>query len=148
MFLPPTPGKTHPRITHIGPVNTVELSREQPGDKIYVRAVDVNGITIADNTYHSPLILSPNSIYTNWTVNAADGISEETLRPVFEFEPEVVIIGTGKVQHFLDPEIMMLFHHEGIGIEVMSTQAACRTFNILVMEDRNVVAALIPADTA
>ena len=92
--------------------------------------------------------MSPNSIKTDWSVNEADGISEETLRPVLEFEPEVVIIGTGKIQHFLDPKIMMLFHQQGIGIEVMSTQAACRTFNILVMEDRKVVAALSPSNAS
>ena len=126
----------------------MELSRDHPGNKIYVRAVDENGITVADNTYSTPLILSPNSIETNWSVNEADAISEETLKPVLEFEPEVVIIGTGKIQHFLDPKIMMLFHQQGIGIEVMSTQAACRTFNILVMEDRKVVAALIPANAS
>jgi uncharacterized protein len=55
-----------------------------------------------------------------------------------------VIIGTGERQHFLPPLLMMEFHGQGIGAEVMSTAAACRTFNVLVSEGRNVVAALLP----
>ena len=59
-------------------------------------------------------------------------------------QPEVVLIGTGKKQLFLPPKLMVMFYQEGIGFEVMTTDAACRTFNVLVSEGRNVVAALMP----
>lgn len=125
----------------------MELSREHPGDKVYVRAVGAEGITVAEHTYDTPLILSPESVDADWPVKSVEDVSEEALRPVLGLNPEVVIIGTGKQQRFLEPAIMMLFHRDGIGIEVMSTKAACRTFNILVMEERKVVAALMPPES-
>jgi uncharacterized protein len=57
-------------------------------------------------------------------------------------------MGTGERQVFLAPELLMVFYRQSVGIEVMNTQAACRTFNVLVSEDRNVVAALMPLHEA
>ena len=57
---------------------------------------------------------------------------------------ELIIIGTGKKLVFPDDEKLMFFHENNIGVEVMDTAAACRTWNILLSEDRNVMAALIP----
>ena len=63
---------------------------------------------------------------------------------VFDLQPEIVLIGTGRKQVFLQPELMMSFYRREVGFEVMSTHAACRTFNVLVSESRNAVAALLP----
>lgn len=122
----------------------MELTREHPGDKVYVRAVSAAGITVADNTYESPVILSPDAVEADWQVGSVEDVSEDAIQAVLGLRPELVIIGTGASQRFLEPELMMLFHRNGVGIEVMDTRAACRTFNILVMEERRVVAALIP----
>jgi len=54
-----------------------------------------------------------------------------------------MLIGTGTVQRFPDPVALRPLIEAGIGFEIMSTPAACRTYNILVAEDRQVVAALI-----
>jgi uncharacterized protein len=53
------------------------------------------------------------------------------------------VIGTGNTLHFPDPRYTAGFLTQGIGVEVMDTHAACRTYNILLSEDRNVVAALL-----
>jgi uncharacterized protein len=73
-----------------------------------------------------------------------DELDERRLEPVFALRPEVVLLGTGARQVFPSPELLMCFHRRGIGIEVMATAAACRTFNVLVSERRKVVAALLP----
>ncbi|HKJ16771.1 MAG TPA: Mth938-like domain-containing protein [Xanthomonadales bacterium] len=122
----------------------MQLTRENPGDRTYVRAVDEKGIRIGEDTHTTPLILSPGSIDTGWTVTSFEKLSKETLQPLLALEPEVVIVGTGRNQQFPDPSLLMPFHKAGIGIEIMNTPAACRTFNILVMEERKVVAGLIP----
>jgi uncharacterized protein len=59
-------------------------------------------------------------------------------------KPEIVLIGTGSKQIFLPPELMMFFYSRNTGFEVMTTDAACRTFNVLASEGRKVVAALLP----
>jgi len=62
---------------------------------------------------------------------------------VFELKPDLVLLGTGDKQIFPDIEILGYFAQQGVGVEVMNTGALCRTFNILVAEDRHVVAAII-----
>ena len=57
--------------------------------------------------------------------------------------PEIVLLGTGLAQHFPHPRLTAALANARVGIEVMDTRAACRTFNILIAEDRRVVAALI-----
>jgi uncharacterized protein len=58
-------------------------------------------------------------------------------------EPEVVLLGTGRKQAFPAPRLLKTFYQRGIGFEAMTTEAACRTFNVLVSEGRTAVAALI-----
>lgn len=58
--------------------------------------------------------------------------------------PEVVLIGTGLQQRFLPHHLIQPLLSAGTGIETMSTQAAARTYNILMAEGRRVVAALLP----
>ena len=62
--------------------------------------------------------------------------------------PEVILIGTGLKQHFLPAETTRELIDLGIGVELMSTQAAARTYNILMSEGRRVVAALLPDEDA
>lgn len=121
----------------------MKLSREHPGNKTYIRATGEDGIWIGDDCYIESIILTPNSVLTDWGVKSFSDINEETLKSLLDPEPELVIVGTGESQHFPPPELMMPFYRAGTGIEFMNTQAACRTFNILVMEERNVVAGLI-----
>jgi uncharacterized protein len=56
----------------------------------------------------------------------------------------VILIGTGARQVFLPPATQIHFFRRNVGFEVMSTDAACRTFNVLAAEGRHVVAALLP----
>ncbi|HEY9279381.1 MAG TPA: Mth938-like domain-containing protein [Eoetvoesiella sp.] len=60
--------------------------------------------------------------------------------------PEVILVGTGLKQQFLPPEVTQSLLKMGIGIETMSTQAAARTYNILMAEGRRVIAALLPLE--
>ncbi|TCT04865.1 Mth938-like domain-containing protein [Paralcaligenes ureilyticus] len=62
--------------------------------------------------------------------------------------PEVILIGTGLKQHFLPPHVTQSLLALGIGVESMSTQAAARTYNILMSEGRHVIAALLPYEDA
>jgi len=56
---------------------------------------------------------------------------------------EIVLLGTGARQRFPHPRLTAALAQAGIGLEVMDTQAACRTYNILVAEERKVAAALL-----
>jgi uncharacterized protein len=57
--------------------------------------------------------------------------------------PEIVLVGSGRAFAFPDPSLLAPLYAAGIGVEVMDTRAACRTYNLLLGEGRNVIAALI-----
>lgn len=122
----------------------MDLTLQRPGDHLFIRAVSEQGICIVDTWHQGPLIVSPSHLITEWAVTTARDISEEKLGPVFDLSPDVVLIGTGSQPLRLPAELMMAFFRRNIGVEVMTTAAACRTFNVLALEERRVAAALIP----
>jgi uncharacterized protein len=122
----------------------MDLSLQKPGNHLFIRSVSDAGIQVVDRLIAGPLILSASQLLTDWPILHWRQLSEGNLEPVFALRPEIVLLGTGAVQVFPPPELMMCFHRRGIGIEVMTTPAACRTFNVLVADRRNVVAALLP----
>jgi len=121
----------------------MDLTLERPGDHLFIRSVSVQGIQVVDDFYNSSIIVSAKQVIPDWPVNSIEHITEQHLEKVLDLQPELVLIGTGARQAFLHPQQMMYFYSRNIGVEVMTTDAACRTFNVLVAESRNVVAALI-----
>lgn len=121
----------------------MELTLHKPGDHNFIRSAGPDGIRVVDTLYRNSLVLSAGALREDWTVESLSDLTVEKLEPVFELKPEVVLLGTGSRQAFPSPEIMMAFYSRGIGLESMTTEAACRTFNVLVSENRNVAAALI-----
>lgn len=122
----------------------MELTLDRPGDHLFVRSVSSAGIEIVDRLFAGPVILSANEVLDDWEAEAPQDLEEGHFEQVFGMEPEVVLVGTGAAQIFLSPELMMCFYRRGIGVEIMSTSAACRTFNVLAGEGRRVVAAMLP----
>lgn len=122
----------------------MEINLESPLNQFYIRSVTADGIRVHEEYYRLPFIISGEQIIPHWDVKTAEDICEASLEAIFDLQPEVVIIGTGEAQVFLPPATQVHFFRRGLGFEVMTTDAACRTFNVLASEGRNVVAALIP----
>lgn len=122
----------------------MDLTQEKAGEHHYIHSVSEAGIRIVDQLCSEALIVSAHRLIPDWPVERAEEISDMHFEPILELEPELVLIGTGARQIFLPPELLMVFYRQSIGVETMTTQAACRTFNVLVSEGRNVVAALLP----
>ena len=122
----------------------MEFNLEVPQDQFFVRSVSEKGIRVDKEFFSKPFILSGQRIVPDWNVSCIDDINEDSLQAIFDFEPEVVLIGTGNTQVFLPPSTQVHFFRQNVGFEVMTTDAACRTFNVLVAEGRHVVAALLP----
>ncbi|MEO4027413.1 Mth938-like domain-containing protein [Chromobacterium vaccinii] len=88
------------------------------------------------------LIVSADAV-TAWAAPDFAGLAAEHFEALLAYRPEVVLFGSGKSQRFVHPRLYAALTQARIGIECMDTQAACRTFNILLAEDRRVVAALL-----
>ena len=122
----------------------MEFNLEVPQNQFFIRSVSDKGVSVNHDVFIKPFIISGQRIVPEWDVTSIDDISEESLQAVFRLEPEVVLIGTGNTQVFLPPATQVHFFRRNVGFEVMTTDAACRTFNVLASEGRHVVAALFP----
>ena len=123
----------------------MDLTLQRPGGHHYIHSVSADGIRVIDQVCTGSIIISASRLITDWAVTTPEEITVDHIGQIFELEPEVVLIGTGERQIFLEPELLMHFYERLVGVEIMSTRAACDTFNILVSEGRSVVAALMQA---
>lgn len=108
-----------------------------------ITAQESTRIRVNDQWLTESFIVSPTTLVDNWHIHDLSNLSEPHCEQLINMKPEVLIIGTGIKQCFPDTKIMRIFAKHQIGLEVMTSAAACRTFNILLGEDRHVVAGVI-----
>jgi uncharacterized protein len=93
--------------------------------------------------YSHAVLLSSDGEILEWAVKSFEELSPADFTQMATLKPELIIIGTGKRQRFPKPELLKTLIDAKLGFEVMDSQAACRTYNILVGEGRQVLLALI-----
>lgn len=94
-------------------------------------------------TFTSSLIVTPERLIEDWEPVTHDQLTRLHIEQVIEIKPELIVLGTGRTLVFPAPDITQACYALGIGIEIMDTGAACRTYNILASEGRRVAAALL-----
>ena len=99
-------------------------------------------LRVNENTYRGAVILSATTLFELPNVQNLEDLLEVNVAQILELEPELVLLGTGARQIFPPPAFGAQFMRTGIGFEVMDTSAGCRTFNVLVGEQRRAVAVL------
>ena len=85
----------------------------------------------------------PDRPVESWRVATLESLDQESIAALAALGADVLLIGTGGQLRFPDRRMLRSLTVAGIGVEIMDTMAACRTYNILVAEERNVLAALI-----
>ncbi len=100
-------------------------------------------VEINRTPYSHAVLLSSDGEIQDWAVQSFDELRTADFSQMVTLKPELILIGTGKRQHFPKPELLKTLIEAKIGFEVMDSQAACRTYNILVGEGRQVLLALI-----
>lgn len=101
------------------------------------------GVQINDQLYARSVVVTPDHLISPWPPASFAEMTLEHLKMAQTLDPEVMLLGTGAQQQFPTRAIMRPILQSGIGLEVMDTGSACRTYNILMGEGRRVVAALI-----
>ncbi len=124
---------------------TGSMSTFQPDENratYQIRSFQPGMLKINELTFTSSMIVSP-SVIMAWPVSAIDKLTREAFDEIITLQPDIVLIGTGASLTF--PDIATYGHliNLGLGVEIMDTHAACRTYTVLSSEERNVVAALI-----
>jgi len=100
-------------------------------------------IRVGTVEYRGNVVLLSDNVVEGWTAAGFDALTEQDFAGLLAYKPEIVLLGTGATQRFPHPRLLAPLTAERIGVEVMDTRAACRTFNILVAEGRRAAAALI-----
>jgi uncharacterized protein len=100
-------------------------------------------VRIVDEDYSHSLLLTPAEGVTPWPVETVRALDDAALAPIIAHEPDVVLLATGRSLRFPDRAVRVDLMRRNIGLEVMTLDAAARTFNVLAGEERRVLAALI-----
>ncbi len=121
----------------------MKLSEDYSNGSNIIRGYNKAGIDINGLIYSTSLVVSNYYLKPDWPVKHIEELQQDHLQIIVETRPEVVIIGTGKQLQFPHPELYAAVINQGMGIEFMDSVAACRTYNILLSENRRVTAGII-----
>lgn len=113
------------------------------GDTKMFTAHGADHVMVNRVRFDHTIVVSAQEVREDWIVANFDALNESHFAYFLAFKPEVVLIGTGAQQRFAHPRLYRALTELGIGVEFMNTPAACRTYNILVAEDRKVIAAVM-----
>jgi uncharacterized protein len=100
-------------------------------------------VTVNGERFEHSIVVTPEQVLTDWQPQGFDALNEMHFAYFLALKPEILLFGSGAQQRFAHPRLYQALSAAGIGVEFMDTAAACRTYNILVAEDRKVVAGIL-----
>lgn len=109
---------------------------------ITIRSTSDREIQIGDQVWSEPIALTPEGVLEDWVPVPVESLTIDDLDVLIDTGPAIIVLGTGDQQLLPDRDLMFAMARRGIGLEVMDTPAAARTFNVLVGEGRSVAAVL------
>ncbi len=121
----------------------MRFSLDADHNRYSIRNYGSGWITVNDLDIRRSLIVSPDQLILDWPPQTFTELDETHFATIMALEPEIVLLGTGRRQQFPHPRLTQALLAHGIGVEVMDTAAACRTYNVIMLEGRRVAAALL-----
>ena len=121
----------------------LKLHLSKPVEKNIFSGYGPGYVVVNNKKYENSMITMPDKIIEDWQASTVEKLTEEHFKLLIPYEPEIILLGTGATLRFPSPLVTKNLLESKIGIEVMDTNAACRTYNILMAEGRNVAAALL-----
>ncbi len=119
----------------------LQLARA-PGLKMFT-AHGEGYVAVNGERFEQPIVVMPEKVATDWQARDFATLADAHFAYFVALQPEVLLLGTGSRLQFPHPRLYRMLIDARIGLECMDTAAACRTYNILVAEDRKVVAAIL-----
>ncbi len=121
----------------------MKLHLDKPGQTRVFTAHGPDHVMVNGERYDHSIVVLAEEVRGDWAVADFDELTEQHFSYFLALKPDVLLLGTGVRQRFPHPRLYGALTNAGIGVECMDTPAACRTYNILVAEDRRVVAAIL-----
>jgi uncharacterized protein len=119
----------------------MQLSRDFSAAN-FIRAWEPGRVRIGDRWVAGNVLVGTDAVVESWTTTPASRLTIVELEPALALQPTIIVLGTGTERLLPDVELMAAVAARSVGLEIMNTPAACRTFNVLLQEQRRVVAAL------
>ncbi len=121
----------------------MKFSEDKIDQGYYVSGYTEGIVMVNGNPLATSFIISHQALIENWTPGHIDELRTQHIDPLLQLQPELVLIGTGATLKFPSIEHYACLIQQNIGVEIMDSAAACRTYNILLAEGRKVVAGII-----
>jgi len=121
----------------------LKIEQEQAAGRNTFTGYGDGYVEVNHKRYQRSLVVTGQRIVEDWPIASVDELEADHLAAIVELKPVIVLLGTGARFQFPDPARLAPLYKAGIGVEAMDTPAACRTYNILLGEGRDVLAALI-----
>jgi len=121
----------------------MKFTLDKPGSELVFSDYTDHSVTINDQKLVNSLIVFPDELQVEWPTLSVTDLTMEHFQLILERRPDIVILGTGSQQRFPDINLRRQLAANRLQLEVMDNAAACRTYNLLVSEDRDVGAAII-----
>jgi len=113
-------------------------------DRQVIESYGASGFRVSGNSYDGAVLVLPQATYS-WPVAGLADLSATSLAPVIDAGVQILLLGCGRHMVPVPPKLRQELRDHGVVIDAMDTGAACRTYNVLLAEDRRVAAALLPA---
>lgn len=120
----------------------MRFAEDDKDGRYRIRAYASGQLTVNDEVLTHSLVVSSDKLIRDWPPQSIEELAPAHLQVAVDLQPEILILGTGANLCFPHPSLIADLQAQGIGVEVMDTAAACRTYNVLVSEQRRVAAAV------
>ena len=121
----------------------MKFDRETTAGQNVFTAYGEGWVEVAGRRVSGSLAVAAERLLEGWAAGDIGALRPEETAVLLDWKPEIVLLGSGASFRFPDPAALAPLFQAGVGVEVMDTKAACRTYNILLAEGRRVVAALV-----
>ena len=113
-----------------------------------IQSYDNGTFKVSGKTYSGPILVFPDRVMT-WNIRQDFNAEQPSIQDYSQLSAarmnaDVVLYGCGERSVFIPPDFIAIVKKQGLPLDVMTTPAACRTYNVLLSEGRRVVAALLP----
>lgn len=121
-------------------MNFSQDTSEQP---TFIHSYHEDYLVISQRQFKHHCLLHCDGLINPWQPEEPLTPALAEFQPLLDLNPELIILGTGQTLIFPDNQLRHHINEQGIGLEIMDTGAACRTYNLLLTEGRNVAAAIL-----
>jgi len=121
----------------------MQLTEHRNENQLFIRRADAESISIIDREFRASVLLNATRVDESFAPRRVEELDQSAIARIFALEPDVVLLGTGSRAAFPPQHVLAEFLRRGVGLETMDNAAVARTFNVLVGEGRNAVAAFL-----